>query len=231
MAWAGPLAALAMSGADLMPRAGWRPETWAARLREEMPELFDRHLSIFRSPASVAETSIARLGPIEIRRTDAGWVAETRVKGEPGAARITGRRRLEAFVSGDNTSLTRLRAIRPLTQAEDSPGRWRLRVHLRRVEGAFIAAAPRTGKVRIREVDPETFAVLRLTGRPTLVAIARGADVIRAAIDGTSWMAAGGPILRLDRAPSVLPFFGGFEVAIPVEVRMCGRSAAPGPDR
>ena len=79
--------------------------------------------------------------------------------------------------------------------------------------------APRHGKIRIRPMQPELQAVLRMYGRPTPRAMARTDTVIRAALADTMWVPSGGPAIRLLRAPTILPLPCRFEVALPIERR------------
>jgi hypothetical protein len=189
-----------------------------------------------RSSETASELIVARHGPVEIRQTLAGWVLETCVKGEPDRARATALQRLSAYANGKNRSGRRLRAARPLVQTEESTGRWRLRIALPWIDSDFVAAAGRNGRVRLRALDSETLAVLRVPGRPTPRAIEHAATAIRHAIAATRWEPTGGVMLRLHAQPTVLLHLGRFEVALPVAERgsaisnwmspMANRSAA-----
>jgi hypothetical protein len=59
-------------------------------------------------------------------------------------------------------------------------------------------------------------AVIRVPGRPTKLAVQHAETAIRHAIAPTDWEATGGAMLRLHSLPTVLPFLGRFEVALPV---------------
>ncbi len=156
---------------------------------------------------------------MEIRQTLAGWVLETCVKGEPDRARATALQRLSNYVNGKNRSGRRLRAARPLVQTEELTGRWRMRIALPCVDSDFVAAAGRNGRVRLRALDLETLAVIRVLGRPTPPAIEHATTAIRHAIAATQWEPTGGVMLRLHALPTVLPHLGRFEVALPVAER------------
>jgi SOUL heme-binding protein len=174
---------------------------------------------LFRSNESAEELIVGRQGPVEIRQTLAGWSLETSVKGESDRARATALRRLGNYVDGKNRSRTRLRVVRPLVQTEEAIGRWCIRVALPCVDGDFVAASGRNGRVRLRALESETLAVIRVPGRPTPLAIQHAETAIRHAIAPTRWTATGRAMLRLHTLPAVLQFLGRFEVGVPVAER------------
>ena len=90
------------------------------------------------------------------------------------------------------------------------------------MDSDFVAASGRNGRVRLRALDSETLAVIRVPGRPTKLAIQHAETAIRHAIAPTGWEATGGAMLRLHALPAVLPFLGRFEVALPVVERAHG---------
>jgi len=190
-----------------------------ARLGQTMRRLLHPNWPLFRSSESADERIVARQGPVEIRRTLACWSLETCVKGEPDCARATALRRLANYANGRNRDRTRLRVARPLVQSAESTGRWRVRVALPDLHGDFAAVARRNGKVRLRAHDAETLAVIRVTGRPSALAVQHAETAIRHAIAPTYWQATGAAMLRLHTLPAALPFLGRFEVAVPVTER------------
>jgi hypothetical protein len=153
---------------------------------------------------------------VEIRQIPPGFSVQTCVKGEPDRARATALQRLDKYLAGYNRSGARLRAVGPIVQREEAPGRWLVSVDLPGVEDAFVAAVSRNGKVRIRPAQTEFLAVLRMSGRPAPEATAGGVAAISAALAGTMWLPAGGPMVRLHRPPAILPFANHFEVALPI---------------
>jgi len=90
------------------------------------------------------------------------------------------------------------------------------------VDGDFVATPGRNGRVRLRAMESETLAVIRVPGRPTSLAIQHAETAIRHAVAATRWEASGGAMLRLHALSAVLPFRGRFEVAVPVTERMQG---------
>lgn len=193
-----------------------------ARLSEKVHRLLHRNGRLFRSNETADELIVASHGPVEIRRTLACWSLETSVKGGPDRARATALCRLANYVNGKNPSRTLLHVVRPLVQTEESRGRWRIRVTLPGVDGDFVAASGRNGRVRLRAMESETLAVIRVPGRPTSLAIQHAETAIRHAVATTRWEASGGAMLRLHALSTVLPFLGRFEVAVPVTERMQG---------
>jgi hypothetical protein len=199
-----------------------------ARISEKATRLLNPNWLPFRSNDPTDELIVEHHGPVEIHQTHACWSLETRVKGEPDRARATAVRRLGNYVNGKNQSRTRLRVTRPLVQAEECAGRWWFRVASPSVDSDFVASSARNGKIRLRALEPETLAVIRLPGRPTKLAIQHAETAICLAIAPTRWQPTGGAMLRLHSLPAVLPFLGRFEVAVPVAERMPGSTM---PDR
>jgi hypothetical protein len=194
------------------------------RLGHGLRKLLHPNLLLFRSDDTADELIVGHCGPVEIHQTLAGWSVETCVKGEPERARATALRRLGNYVNGRNRSMVRLRVARPLVQAQEGAGRWRFRVALPTVEDDLVATAARNGKVRLYARNAETLAVMRVAGRPTRLAMQHAETAIRHAIATTRWQPSGGAILRLHALPTVLPFLGRFEVAVPVVERMHGQT-------
>jgi hypothetical protein len=186
-----------------------------ARIGERVRRLVNPGWLLFQSSETAEEMLIARLGRVEIHRTTGGWSLETCVKGEPTRARETALRRLGNYVSGGNRSRMRLHAARPLVQAEEATGRWRIRVAVPGVDSSLVATTGRNGKVRFCATAAETLAVIRVPGRPTPLAVQHAETAIRHAIAPSRWEATAGAILRLYTLPAV-PFLGRFEVALPV---------------
>jgi hypothetical protein len=181
--------------------------------------LFAPRWSLLRLDAVLPETIVSRHGVVEIRETDAGLSVQTCVKGEPDRARATALQRITDYLAGSDRIGIKLRAVGPLVQREEASGRWLVRVGLPSVDDACVAAHSRNGKVRIRPVQSEVLAVLRMSGRLAPEAIARADAAIRAALAGTVWTPTDRPMIRLYRPPSMAPFANRFEVAVPIARR------------
>jgi hypothetical protein len=188
----------------------------AVRLLEYLPRLLLPHRRWLQLDEARPEAVVSYHGAVEIRQIHPGFSVQTCVKGEPDRARATALQRLDKYLAGYNRSGARLRAVGPIVQREEAPGRWLVSVDLPGVEDAFVAAVSRNGKVRIRPAQTEFLAVLRMSGRPAPEAIAGGVAAISAALAGTMWLPAGGPMVRLHRPPAILPFANRFEVALPI---------------
>ena len=186
------------------------------RLLEHLPRLLHPSRRWLQLDAARPETVVACHCAVEIRQIHTGFSVQTCVKGEPDRARATAFQRLDKYLARHNRSGARLRAAGPIVQREEAPGRWLVSVDLPGVEEAFVAAVSGNGKVRIRPAQTEFLAVLRMSGRPTPEAIAGGGAAISAALAGTMWLPAGGPMVRLHRPPAILPFANRFEVALPI---------------
>jgi SOUL heme-binding protein len=188
-------------------------------LLAHLPRLVpDRWLILlFSDPAN--ELIVADYGPVEIRRTEEGFVAQTRVKGERRQALVTALCRLRQFLGRNYRSGIRLRLCRPLVQTEEAPGRWLVCIGLSDPASGIMSPASRGGRVRVQPVPSETVAVVRLSGRATTSSFERGAATILDSVATSPWTVTGKPMVRLQASVSILPFTGGFEVAIPVAER------------
>jgi SOUL heme-binding protein len=189
-------------------------------LRVGLTQLFGRLVPadrrLLRRSALPKEVVLATLGPVELRRTRAGFVARTAVKGEQDAALQTALRRLADYADGDNRAGLPMRTARPIVQLPGAPGTWLTRIGLPGVYVESAAPTPRSPKVRIMAQPSETLANIRLSGRPQPQSLARGEAAIRAAIAGNDWVVCGPALLRLHAPPGLLPWTGSFEVAVPV---------------
>jgi hypothetical protein len=177
---------------------------------------------LFRLSDAAEEVVVAHCGAVEIHQTLPGWLLETYVKGESEQARTTALRRLANYVTGKNRDSARLRVVRPLVQSEESRGRWRVGIRLADGDCETALTSARNGRVRLRACVSETVAVIHVPGRPTPLAIQHAETAIRLALAPTRWEATGPATLRLHSMPTLLPFLGCFEVAVPVIERPLG---------
>ena len=100
-----------------------------------------------------------------------------------------------------------------------APGRWLVRIRLATIEDAFSAPTPTMRKVRVCTLTPEHMAVIRIPARPSPQSLARGKEAIWAALNESGWVATGEAMVRMHGAVTMLPFMGGFEVAVPIARR------------
>jgi hypothetical protein len=214
-----------MSASGLMRGPGVAADL-LGRLRGLLLSFKPSDLSL-RSCDAAEEMVIARHGTVAIHQTLAGWSLETCVKGEAERARTCALQRLARYVSGENRDKVRLHVVRPLVQAAEAPGRWRVRIGVAEADCNLVATMVRGGRVTVRATESETLAVIRVPGRPTPLAMRHAETAIRHAIAPTRWEITGPTMIRLhDALPAVLPFLGRFEVAVPVVQRTVG-SAMP----
>jgi hypothetical protein len=192
------------------------PHGLRARLAQLLAGLLPADRRLLRQSMLPKEVLLATLGPVELRRTRAGFVARTAVKGEQDAALQTALWRLGDYADGDNRAGLPVRTAQPVVQLPGAPGTWLARIGLPGVYAESAAPTPRSPKVRIIAQPSETLAITRLSGRPRPQSLARGEAAIRAAIAGSEWAVCGPPMLRLHAPPGLLPWTGSFEVAVPV---------------
>jgi hypothetical protein len=201
-----------------------------ARLRGLLPRPLSNAPLLSRSAEPAEELVLAKHGAVAIRQTVTGWSLETCVKGEPEQARATAMRRLANYAAGKNSRYGRLGTVRPLVQAEEARGRWRVRIGIADADTDVALTSARNGRVRVCIAEATTLAVMRVPGRPTLLAMQHAETAIRHAIAATRWEVVGTTMLRLNGLPNVLPFRGSFEVAVPVAEHPL-RSAGSGSSR
>ena len=192
---------------------------YVTRLLARLPSPVPDGWVILRFSDVANELVVARYGPTEIRRTEGGFSAQTRVKGERDQALTTALCRLRQFLYRNHLSGIQVRLCRPLIQSEEAPGRWLVRIGLSGPDGGILSPASRGGRVRVQPVASETVAVVRLTGRATTSSVERGAATTLDSIAATRWTATGKPMVRLRAPGSILPFAGHFEGAVPVVER------------
>jgi hypothetical protein len=188
-------------------------------LLARFPNLVPDRWLILRFSDAANELVVARYGPAEIRQSAAGFSAQTRVKGEREQALATALCRLRQFLCRNYRSGIQVRLCRPLTQSEEAPGRWLVRIGLSGADSGILSPASRGGRVKVQPVASECVAVVRMTGHPTTSSIERGVGKILDSIATAPWIAAGKPMVRLLAPISILPFASHFEVAIPVAQR------------
>jgi hypothetical protein len=191
------------------PRLGAGFARWAVGL------LPARHLLLCRS-TTPDEAVLATFGAVQVRRTRAGVVARTAVRGDCASALQIASVRLANYIGGDNRRGLPVPAARPVVQRPGGSGRWLVQIGLPGEYTQFSAPVPHSCKVRIQSQPGATFAIIRLPGQPRTAALARGEAAVVGAIASGGWVAAGTPVLRLQAPPGLLPWTGEFEVAVPV---------------
>jgi SOUL heme-binding protein len=196
-----------------------RPHSTIGRLTPflaRVPTLIPNQWLVLGFSDAAEESSLARYGAVEVRQTEGGLFAQTRVKGEQDQALATALQRVGQFLCKNQRSELDVRLRRPLVQSEEAPDRWVVRMGLIGPQEGIVSPASRGGRVKVIFSAPETVATLRVAGRPTIGSVRRASARILGSLDTTPWMSTGEPSIRFQDALSMLPFLAHFEVAIPV---------------
>jgi len=184
-----------------------------------------------RSTEEPAFTSLARVGEVEIRRYAPRLIAEVVVPGDEAAARNRGFRPLAAYIFGENQARERIGMTAPVAQqgerigmtapvaqaAED--GQWRIGFFMPARYTRETLPAPTDPAITIRELPPETVAVLRFSGLPSEDAVRAARARLEAALAGSAWQAAGVGGAWFFDPPWTVPALRRSEVWMPVEPR------------
>lgn len=183
----------------------------------------------------VTYTVVDRIGEtVEIRHYPARVAADTVVDGSDGEqARSDAFRRLFDYISGANQSSTTIAMTAPVatereqiamtapvqtaTAAGGGKGGWfGMRFFLPASYTLDNAPKPTDPQVRLREVPPETLAVLRFSGSRDTEAVAARQKALLEALAGSSWQAQGAPVAFFYDPPWTLAFLRRNEVAVAV---------------
>lgn len=180
-------------------------------------------------------TLAAKLGTVEIRQYGARIAAETTVEAAELEARNAGFRKIAAYIFGANhagsqlasstpaaqqsaqpSAGTKIAMTAPVAQAQDSPGRWRIRFFMPAKYTMATLPEPDDKDVTLVTVPPETMAVLTFSGIPSPGAVASHTGELVAALEGSAWRPAGAPVAWFYDPPWTIPNLRRNEVAIPV---------------
>ncbi len=169
---------------------------------------------------------------IEIRAYAPRVAAEATVQGqEDRDGRNAAFRLLFDYITGANRSNNEIAMTAPVetgsaseevsmtvpveTAGEGASG-MRMRFFLPAAYSADSAPTPSDPRVRVVELPPQTVAVLRFNGSSGEDAIAAKTETLLAALDNTSYQAAGEPFALFYDPPWTLPFFRRNEVVVEV---------------
>lgn len=179
---------------------------------------------------------LAQLGPVQIRQYGPRIVAETTVDGDEIAARSIGFRRLAHYIFGGNHARATIEMTAPVAQAPGaggtsiemtapvaqqarSPGRWDIRFFMPADASLATLPVPDDANVRLTELPPETYAVLRFSGFASAQAVHdRTADLLDA-LKGGDWAPIGTPVVWFYDPPWTLPPARRNEVTVAVRKR------------
>jgi hypothetical protein len=173
---------------------------------------------------TAGESVVESCGPVQIRQVPGGCFVQTCAKGDLTTARRTALVRLARYADGDNYSTASLDVELPILMCQRAPGLWLVAGRLAAVGNLRAAPVPRTRKIGIVVQQPSTWAVIGSLGRLAEQTKERAEAAIWAATSGTHWSVTGAATIRIGVRSLLLPFGGGFELAVPV-----GRRSHDGP--
>jgi hypothetical protein len=156
-------------------------------------------------PQEPAYTVAAQLAGVQVRQYGPRLAAETFSAGDADTARAEGWRRLGAYVAE-----AKLSSVAPLSEMQEAPGQWRLRLFL----PGDAAPSPSDPAVALVRLPAETTGVLRFSGDADAVAADTGELV--GALEGSAWRPAGAPAAWFYDPPWTPSPLRRNEVAIPV---------------
>lgn len=166
---------------------------------------------------------------VEIRRYGPRLAAETTVFGDDEQARSTGFRRLAGYIFGANNRRASIAMTAPVAQSSDKiamtapvaqlpgphggsvirfymPAKWSLQT----------LPVPNDDEVRLVEVPPETFAVLRFTGDRSPLAVTRQAAELFKVLQDSGIESDGEVVAWFYDPPWTIPWRRRSEVAVPI---------------
>lgn len=157
-----------------------------------------------RSGTEEPAFTIVSAGQVEIRRYAPRLVAEIEVEGDEAAARNQAFRPLAAYIFGENEAAERIGMTAPVAQAgserigmtapvaqSGADGRWRVGFFMPARYTEATLPRPRNAAITIRTVPAAEIAVLRFSGLPSPASVADATTRLRAALEGSEWVATG----------------------------------------
>lgn len=165
---------------------------------------------------------------VEIREYGPRIAAETTIPGGEEAARSTGFRRLAHYIFGGNrtgqsiamtapvaTSRT-IAMTAPVATSRNASGGWVMRFTMPASFTMQTLPVPDDDRVRLVEVPPETYAVLRFSGSIAPAAVDERKQSLLRIVSASRWTAAGEPVAWFYDPPWTVPFLRRNEVAVAV---------------
>ena len=183
-----------------------------------------------RDAPEPAFTVVELVAGVEVRAYAPRVVAETVLVGDETAARGEGFRRLAGYIFGGNGTGGKIAMTAPVVQergrtlAMTAPveqgrqaGGWRVAFVMPPGETLETLPQPKDGRVVLRAVPEERWAVRRYTGSTSPEAVASEARALLAALEGSAWRAEGDVAAWFYDPPWTLPPFRRNEAAVRVE--------------
>ena len=180
-------------------------------------------------------TVVDRIGAVEIRHYGPRLAAETTVSGDAEGARNAGFRAVAGYIFGDNATKASNAMTAPVAQtagkaqtiAMTAPvaqtassaeaGQWRVQFFMPAHYTRDTLPTPKDPNVRIVEVPPQDYAVLRFSGSRTGPVVTKRTAELDAALAASPWRPSGPPTAWFYDPPWTPPFLRRNEVAAPVE--------------
>lgn len=176
-------------------------------------------------------TVVEHIGALEIRHYDTRLAAETTVSGTDEAARNAGFRKIAGYIFGGNQAKSaiamtapvaqsaaseKIAMTAPVAQTKGGPGAWTVQFFMPSHYTRSTLPVPTDPSVRIVEVPPADYAVLRFSGSGTAEAMGKRRQELAAALAASHWRATGEPTAWFYDPPWTAPFLRRNEVAAPV---------------
>ncbi len=180
-------------------------------------------------------TVVERVGAVEIRHYGPRLAAETTVSGPDVEARSAGFRKVAGYIFGGNTTKSAIAMTAPVAQSAASekiamtapvaqtaaqtaggPGAWRVQFFMPARYTRETLPTPSDPSVRIVEVAPADYAVLRFSGSGTAKAVAARQGELTAALAASHWRVTGEPSAWFYDPPWTAPMLRRNEIAAPV---------------
>ena len=176
-------------------------------------------------------TVVERVGAVEIRHYGPRLAAETTVSGPDVEARSAGFRKVAGYIFGGNTTKSSIAMTAPVSQSAASekiamtapvaqtaggPGAWRVQFFMPARYTRETLPTPSDPSVRLVEVPPADYAVLRFSGSAGARPVAVRRDELTKTVAASRWRVTGEPSAWFYDPPWTAPFLRRNEIAAPV---------------
>ena len=153
---------------------------------------------------------VEHVGSVEIRHYGPRIAAEALVSGAAEQARNEGFRKVAGYIFGGNTtkasiamtapvvqsrgSSEAIAMTEPVVQTADGSGNWRVQFIMPAKYTLATLPLPNDPSVKIVQLPPQDYAVLRFTGSRSGVAVEAKSAELRGALQGNHWKVSGTPV-------------------------------------
>lgn len=202
------------------------PET-AVLILASMVQTFGMRVGAEQPRYTVLETS----GPVEIRRYEPRIAAETTIPGGEMDARNEGFRRIAGYIFGGNAGRADIAMTSPVAQTASKPASqeiamtspvaqvkagegWKVQFFMPSKYRMADLPVPNDPTVKLVELPPQTYAVVRFTGSRDGKAVARHTGELVAQLKAQGRAYAGQPVAWFYDPPWTIPFVRRNEVAV-----------------